>query len=166
MICWAIWHVWFVQHLTRGILCQKLKELVFCLERRLRPEWTRDLSSQSVIQIRLHSGALVPNCHPELYSIYQIHPVEEFRLFIRSERSLRNTSSLNARLSSHYIFNDASKCTNMLPIQNLPICLELLKDITGRLRGQPQREGLGSFGDDILRHTASFSCTMVPVAHL
>ena len=79
VICWAIW---FVQHLTQGVLCQRLTELVFCLhvslKSRLWPEWTRDLSSsQSVIQIRLHSGALVPNCHPELYSIYQIHPVEK-----------------------------------------------------------------------------------------
>ena len=67
---------------------------------------------------------------------------------------------------TQYPHTTLCKWTNMLPFKNMPICLELLKDITGRLRGQPQREGLGSFGDDILRHTASFSCTMVPVAHL
>merc|ERR1711934_433100 len=31
VICWAISHVLFLQHLTPHILCQRLKKLVFCL---------------------------------------------------------------------------------------------------------------------------------------
>ena len=71
--------VWFFDCKAFGIRCPQFPSCVkgwknsFCLHVSLKS----DLSSQSVIEIGLHSGALVPYCHPELYSIYQIHPVEE-----------------------------------------------------------------------------------------